>query len=243
MSNTTRNYRFKDVDMLMSAATILESAIAHKVFLQSKRSTWADPYFEVLGARINQAVQNLLGVDSAKLLRQSTAVLIVIQQNALKDLAEIKVQLTEDLKPDKAERTEVLKQLGFTSFLKDVQNGNQKALINLLYQFKTNLTFELKASIVSKGTSAASLDAIMGYADTLKNADIFQEGFKGSRKVITTATLKEFNLIYDAVIGISKIASSLFKDDPAIQDQFKYSKVNRASSAGSTKTAPAITTI
>ena len=241
MSNLKRSYNTKDVDMLMAAATILESAIAHKAFLQSKRSTWADPFFEDLNWKINQAVQNLLGVDSAKLLRQSTAVLTVIQQNAVKGLAEIKVQLTEDFKGDKAERTEVLKQLGFTSFLKDVQKGDQKALINLLYQFKTNLTPELKANIISKGSAAASLDAITGYADTLKNADIFQEGFKGSKKVITTATLKEYNLIYDAVIGISKIASNLFKENPAIQDQFTYAKVAMISRAGSTKSAPVST--
>jgi len=46
MATITRNYSTKDVDMLLAIDTIIDSAIANKAFLQSKRSTWADPYFD-----------------------------------------------------------------------------------------------------------------------------------------------------------------------------------------------------
>ena len=58
MAPTMRNYKFKDVDMLVSSSTVLESAIYNKSFLQTKRSTWADPYFDDLKAKIEKATQD-----------------------------------------------------------------------------------------------------------------------------------------------------------------------------------------
>ena len=40
-----RKYKTKDIEMLTATATIIENAIANKAFLQSKRTTWADPFF------------------------------------------------------------------------------------------------------------------------------------------------------------------------------------------------------
>jgi hypothetical protein len=225
MATSQRNYNIKDVDMLVTASTVIESAITNKALLQSKRSTWADPFFDDLKTRIDTAIQTYLGIDSAKDLRQATQTLIGIQTQALSHLAECKVQITEDFKSNKIRRDEILNQLGFTTYHKDAQKGDQEALINLLFQFKTNLTGTLKAEISTKGTPVILLDTIAGYADTLKNADITQETFKGQRKTITATALKEFNEIYDAVISICKISNKFYKDQPHIQDQFSFNKV------------------
>ena len=227
MKTAQRNYRVKDVDMLISAATIVESAIANKSFLQSKRNTWQDPFFEDLQAKIENAIQNHLGIDSAKDLRQATQTIVAIHTQALKDLAEVKTQITEDFKTDKTQLAEILNQLGFTAFHKTAQTGDQEALINLLYRFKTNLTPVLKDQIVAKGTAAISLDNITAHADILKAADITQETFKASRKTVTAASLKEFNEIYDQIISISKIATVFFKDQPTLKDQFSFNKVSK----------------
>lgn len=243
MPATQRNYKTKDVDMLVTASTILESAITNKTFLQSKRSTWADPFFDNLKARVENAVQTYLGVDSAKNLRQATQALTGIQTQAIKDLAEVKIQITEDFKSDKTRRDEILNQLGFTSYHKAAQKGDQEGLINLLFQFKTNLTKTLKTEIVKAGTAEAALDTITAYADTLKNADVSQESYKGERKTITAASLKEFNEIYDSVISICKISGKFFKDKPHLKDQFSYSKVaktlNQTKKAAAPPAAPA----
>jgi len=238
MTTTQRNYKNKDVDMLVTASTIIESAIINKVFLQSKRSTWADPFFDDLKAKIEDVIQTYLGVDSAKDLRQATIVLTDIQKQAIKDLAEAKIQITEDFKSDKIRRDEILNQLGFTTYHKDAQKGDQEALINLLFQFKLNLTTALKTEISTKGTPATLLDTIAGYADTLKNADVNQESFKGTRKTITATSLKEFNDIYDQVISICKISSKFYKDQPALKDQFSYSKVAKVLNAKAKTTPP-----
>ena len=147
-----------------------------------KRSTWADPFFTNLKTRIDTAVQTFLGVDSAKNLRQATQVVIGLQKNAILDLAEFKIQVVEDFKSDKIRRDEILNQLGFTSYHKGAQKGDQEALINLLFQFKTNMVAALKTEITAKGTAATLIDRIITYANTLKNADVTQETFKGTRK-------------------------------------------------------------
>ncbi len=228
MKTDNRLYHAKDVDMLVTAATIVESAIANKKLLQTKRSTWADPFFDDLKLKIETATQTFLGVDNAKDLRGATLALMVIQKQAVKDLAECKVQLSEDFKNDKSSRDELMKQLGFASYLKDAQKGDQEALINLLYQFKTNLIPIVKNLIVSKGTSKEILDTITGYADNLRSANVSQESFKGQRKTITVAAVNEFNDIYNQVISICKISAKFYKDEPAVKDQFSFTKVLKA---------------
>lgn len=227
MPTQQRNYKTKDVDMLIASSTIIETAITNKTFLQSKRATWADPFFDDLKTKIDNAIQTHLGIDSAKDLRQATQALTTIQKNAIKDLAEAKIQITEDFKNDKPRRDEILTQLGFKTYHKDAQKGDQEALINLLFQFKTMLIPTLKTEIVNAGTAGTLLDTIVSYADTLKNADVSQETFKGARKTITAAALNEFNKIYDNVISICKIASKFYKDAPDMKDQFSFAKVSK----------------
>ena len=231
MSTTTRKYRGKDVDMLVSCSTLLENALANKTFLQSKRSTWTDDFFTAIQTKIDKALEVHLGIDSAKDLRGATQVLKSIQKQALKDLAEVKVQIAEDYKKEPVKQTEVLTQLGFTTYHKEAQNNDQEALVQLLYKFKTNLTNDLKNEIVSKGTAESILTQITMYADTLKNADITQETFKGTRKEITETAVNAFNEIYDDVISIAKIASKFYQEEPIKKDLFSFNKINKTISA------------
>ncbi len=244
MSTTVqRIYKTKDVDMLIAASTIIETAIANKGFLQTKRSTWADPFFENLQTEINTTIQSFLGIDSAKDLRQATQVVLSIQKQAIKDLAEVKVQLVEDFKSNPTRKTEILTQLGFTSYFKQAQKGDQEALINLLYQFKTNLSPTLATEIETQGIAMASLTNITNYADTLKTADITQESNKGVRRVITAEAITQFNLIYNKVISVSKISTKFFKDSPAQKEQFSFNKVSKAINASrksATTTSPTV---
>lgn len=221
-----RKYNHKDVDMLVAASTIVETAIDNKTFLLTKRSTWIDPFFPDLQAKIDLAIKDHLGVDTAKELREATIAINGIQKQAMSDLAESKIQIVEDFKADKIRRAEILNQLGFTTYLKEVQNGSQEALIHLLYQFKTNLTTSLQTEIVTAGTAATLLTGIKAYADTLKNADVTQETFKGSKKTITAAGVKIFNEIYDSVISVCKIAAKFYKGQQDMKDQFSYRLVS-----------------
>ena len=221
-----RKYNNKDIEMLTATSTIIENAIVNKTFLQTKRSTWAGTFFEDLKTQIESVIETYLGKDAAKQMRDATQVVLGIQKQALIDLAEFKVQVEEDFKENVTEKTEIIKNLGFADFHKIAQKGDQEGLVNLLFQFKTNMTAILKAEIVTKGTAETTIDKIIAYAGVLKSANINQETFKGTRKEITDEAITAFNEIYDRVISIAKISSNFYKTDKTKQQQFSYSKVS-----------------
>ena len=206
----------------------MDSAIANKTFLQTKRSNWADPFFQDIKTQIDSVVQNYLGQDSAKALRLATQVVKDIQTKALIELGEVKVQIDQDFKPTPDRRTEILKQLGFTDYYEPARKKDQEGLINLLYQFKTNLTTELKTEIANKGTAPASLEAIVEFADILKNANVTQEGNKGTKKEITAEGIQALNDIYSKVISIAMISAKFFQKEPTKKALFSYTKVSDA---------------
>jgi hypothetical protein len=240
MSTPKRKYNGKDVDMLIACSTLIENAIANKSFLQTKRSNWTDGFFTNLQTQIDTALEQHLGVDSAKELRGATQILQSIQKQSLTDLAEVKTQIIEDFKKESIKQTEILTQLGFNTYHKEAQNGDQEALVQLLYKFKTNLTATLKDEIVAKGTVPTILDQITTYADTLKRADVNQETFKGTRKEITTAGVTLFNEIYDEVISVGKISAKFYKAEPIKRDLFSFAKINKTLSAQKLSAEPKV---
>lgn len=228
-----RKYKVKDVEMLTAAETIIQNAITNKTFLQSKRTTWADPFFDDLKNQITSTTDTYLGKDAAQQLRQATQVVLTIQAQAIIDLAEFKIQIQEDFKNTPIQRAEILNQLGFTSYHKAAQKGDQEALVNLLFQFKT-ITPDLNDQIVTKGTAQTLIDAIISYANTLKNANITQETYKGTRKEITDEAINAFNLVYEKVISVARIASNFYKTNKPKQQQFSFAKVTAALNSSST---------
>jgi hypothetical protein len=231
MSTPKRKYKVKDIDMLIAGSTLIENAIANKSFLQTKRSNWSDDFFAGIQTQIDTALEDHLGIDSAKEMRQSTQVLQSIQKQSLTDLAEVKTQIIEDFKKDAPRKTEILTQLGFNAHHATAQNGDQEALVQLLYSFKNSLTTTLKEEIVAKGTAPIILDQITTYADTLKKADVTQETFKGTKKEITAEGINFFNDIYDDIISIAKISARFYKAEPVKRDLFSFAKINKTLNA------------
>lgn len=232
----TRNYAMKDVEMLITASAIIETAIENKEFLITKRATWVDPFFDDLKTKIDNTIKTSLGIDNAKDLRKLTASMKTLQKEAQKALAEFKVQIDADFKKEPTKKEEILNVLGFTDYLKDVQKGNQEALINLLYQFKINLDKGLKTEISKRGMSAEIFETIINFADTIKDTNVNQEKAKSGKKTTTTNYITEFNNLYEEVIAVAKIASNFYKDNPTLKEQFSFSKVAKALSAS--KAAP-----
>lgn len=217
-----RNYNFKDVDMLLASKTIVETLKANLTDLSIARSTWTEEYTNNLASKIDDAIENYLGLDKKKELRETTANLASIQMPAMRDLSFIKTQIEVDFGKD---AKEILKALGFDKNLRAVQNRDQEALIELLYSFKKGLTENLKTQIIEKGTNPELIDRIINYADQLKQTNVSQETLKETTKALSEEALQEFNDIYDEVIGICKIASVFYQFDALKKDQFTFTKV------------------
>ena len=219
-----RNYKAKDVDMLLASKTIVETLRMYQSDLLMARSTWTEEYATKLSTKIDDAIENLLGLDKKKELRDTTALLNSIQDPARRNLSFLKTQIEVDFGKDSKE---MIKTLGFNKSLRAVHQGDQEALIELLYSFKKGLSESLRAKMIEKGTNPELIDSLIEYADQLKQANLSQESLKETTKVLSETAINTFNEIYAEVIGICKIASSFFQFDPIKKEQFTFTKIIR----------------
>lgn len=228
-----RKYKVKDVDMVLAISTIVENAKLNQPYLQSKRSTFTMDYFNQLQTEIDAVIQQYLGADNAKQLRDSTALLYVKQKEALKLASEMKLQIELDFPDDKKE---MLNNLGFTAYWTRAQKKDQEALVNLLYRFKTNLTPALKATMIANGTIATDINAMIAKADELQVSNTAQETNKGNRPIQTEAELTAYNMIYNKVIAVAKMANRFYKGNETHQRLFSFSKISKTINASPQKT-------
>lgn len=222
-----RNYNCKDVDMLMASRTIAENFRANIDVLSTVRTDWTVQYADNLMTRIASAMEKNLGIDSKKNLRIASAALAEIQIPARRDVSFFKTQIDDDFKAKPQKRDELLKNLGFAKHLRNVQKGDQEALIQLLNTFRVNMNETVRKEITEKGLNNALIDNIIGYASSFEKANITQESFKSSTKIITQDVRDSFNAIYDEIIGICKKASSYYNYEPLKAEQFQFQKVLR----------------
>lgn len=232
-----RIYSYTDVVMITSAKTIAENFKANIAELTLIRSDWTEESATGLIAKIDNVIENVLGTDAQKDLRNATAALIAIDAPAKRDLSFLKTQIDDDFKNEPTLRSEILNTLGFTKHLKDVQSGSQEAMTLLLAAFKVNMTDSIKNSIVEKGTNPVLIDKIIAYANTFTQANVSQELMKQTSKNISKEVGDELNAIYDQVIGICKKASKYYKYEPLKKEQFTFQKV--ADNLGRTRKAVA----
>lgn len=229
-----KKYKVKDVDMLIAISTIVENAKLNQVFLESKRSTFTMDYFNQLQTEIDAVIQDFLGVDNAKQLRDSTALLYASQNQALLLASEMKLQIELDFKDTKAE---MMTNLGFSEFWERARKKDQEALINLLYRFKTNLTPALKATMIANGTIASDIDALIAKAGELKASDTAQEANKANRPIGTETEQKAYNVVYDKAMDLAKLAAKFYKGNASRQSLFSFSKVSKTINASPSRIA------
>ncbi len=218
----TRKYKFKDVDMLMASKAIALSLKNNQTELIIARTNWTPEYITELETKIDEAINNYLGLDKKKELRDATQSVSAIINPAKRDIAFLKTQIEMDF-GDNA--NEVLKSLGYNKHLTGVQRGVHESVIEMLYTFKKGMTDELKNTMVSKGTNVNLIERILDYADRLKEANVTQEILKETTKEISHEALTAFNSIYNEMAGICKIASSYYQYDKLKKEQFTFTKV------------------
>lgn len=218
----SKNYKAKDVEMLIGAQTIARSLNENLSELSAIRSTWTVDYASDLQDRIDNVTRKYLGIDKKKDLREATGNVQALMQPAIQDISFLKTQLEVDFGPDSGE---VLKRLGLKPNLKDADIDKQEPLIEVLHAYGKGMTPELKAMILEKGTNEVLLDRIAGYADQIMAANLTQESLKETSKEITYEARATLNGIYEEVIGICKIASAYYKNDEIRKNQFTFSKV------------------
>jgi hypothetical protein len=218
----TQKYSGKAVDMLTACQIITEQAKSDKDFLIACRPSWADPFFDNNLVRIADCFANILGVSNASKLRTATQLVNSIQHEAINSIQIFKMQVEQDFKKDPIRRTEILKTLGFSLLTK--ARKSQEILVQLLYQFKNNMTDSLRNEIIAKGISVPTINTVIAFADQLEQANVIQEMLKGSNKTLSQQAMAILNGIYSDSIAIAIIARGLFKGNKAKQDIYSYTK-------------------
>lgn len=227
-----RTYSYKDSDMLMASKVIATSFTNQLADLSMVRSNWTPEYAQELHTKIDEAMENYLGLDKKKALRDATAALTAIQAPALRNLQFLRTQIEVDFGND---ANEITKTLGYNKYMKAARYGDQEALIQLLFAFNKGMTEKLKADIVAKGTNPLLIDTITGYATQLNEANLAQETQKASTKSVSETATTAFNEIYNEIIGICKIASAYYMHDELLKAQFTFSRVVANLNAGGKK--------
>lgn len=212
------------VDFLIAARTILNSAYSHQVDLFLKSTLMTILYFDDIKVKIANAF-NIIGSDKEAPKREATDIVLEIAENANVILGDMKILILAYFKKIKARPDEVLLTLGFTEYLEKAKKGDQEALISLLAAFRANLSPTIEAQLLAAGVPPAAILSLKNYADTLREADVEQESLKGTGPELTQADIITLNEVYDEIITIAKIGQRAFKDNPAVKDQFVYSKV------------------
>jgi hypothetical protein len=226
----TRSYSAKDAVMLTALSVILKNAEDNLTELTAENDNWNATLVSTLKARVDKDFTDILGIDPKKDQRAATATVKAIQIAALPLLSTVSLRMGVAIK-DAVRRTELLNQLGFTAFAKKAQAKDQIALIELLAQFKTNLTVEVKAEITaSKDIKATVIDSIIGYANTFSNENITQETYKSNSKNITAEGVAALNATYTAVVTeFAKLVQDFYKKKKsAKKDLFSFSAIKKA---------------
>lgn len=218
-----RIYPYKDIVMLLASAEIGKALLENMQQLSVVRSNWNDDYAEQLLSKVDSIVEQYLGLDKKQAQKQATSVVNQIHDESSRNLSFLKKQIEVDF--GKTDSKDILDSLGIPTNLANINNGDQEALLQVLYSVKKGMTPALKKQIVAKGTNPALIDNLVKAAQQLKDAEINQEILKATTKEVSSDAVFAFNELYSEVIGICKIASSIFHNDPVKKELFTFSKI------------------
>lgn len=201
-----RKFPCKAIELLIVGETIVTVAATHTEALAKRRAAFTPAYFDELKTNIDKAYTNVLGVDNAQQMKDATQLLGSIMKPAKNDLVDFNKQLTFDFRKNATRLNQLKDQLGFAAHYTKLKSGDQENFIQLLAKFKANMLPDTKTEILTQGTDANLIDRILGYANTLKNANVTQEVGKILRKELTQQDISTLNDIYDQLILINNIA-------------------------------------
>jgi len=223
-----RNFNYKAVDMLVASRVVCENFKTFKTEILAVNSKWADPFIADIEARINTAIDKHLGLDSKSLQKMATGDIQKLQKEAESKLAVFKTVLSVNFESNKERLKWILDTLGYTAHLKRVQKNDQEALIQLLAQFKENMSPDLITEITDTGMSEEIITGITDMAESVRDADVTQEKHKSGSKTFTEDAVKEFNAIYTEIIGICKIGHKIFHSDKIKAEHFSFAHIVKA---------------
>lgn len=226
MHNMRRKFNYRDLSMLVAALTLTDHFEQEKEAFVAEQPLWTDPFITSYRETIQQILTTVHGINTKKNLRSATNQVNQLLVDARDDLAMVKTQIERGYRTDPSGQADLLKWLGYTDLWPAAQL-NQSEGIDLVITFRNNLTEELRTDVEAHGVNADRLTRIVGYADTLNQANVTQESLKGSTKLDTEQLISVLNAVYTQAMDICAIGKQLFKRDKTKRDLFVFRKLVR----------------
>lgn len=218
----SRNYKFKDIEMLVGSSVMYTNLKNNVGLVQAVNPNWTEEFCDTKLGEVQQAMVSVAGFNRNILLRHSTLELESIFNPLRKNISLLKV-MVETYFPDT--KHIVLNDMGYNAFFKKMQRKDQEVTIQFTYQLSDYLTETKIAEMSALGISATLLNEIKAAGPALSEKDIIQEHIKADRIEETQETIKKLNDIYEEVIGICKILLRYFDHDDRIREQFTFSHI------------------
>ncbi len=113
-----KEYVYKDVSMLLAAKIVAFNFRDNISELSQLNSKWDEPYANDFIVRVEDALNNHLGYDVKKELRDATSALNSIMSEVKTDLSVFKRLVNKFFKGEPAKKNEILNVLGLKQFPK-----------------------------------------------------------------------------------------------------------------------------
>lgn len=236
-------YPGKAVNFVIGAKVVAGHFADNISEISENRSNWDAAYATDLNVRVDTVAASYMGVNTRNELFKTTMTLNTSITAIKSDIATLKKNLEVDFKGT-PEYNNILTDLGFP------KNGpvtfTQSELVAFLTKFKSTLTPEYLTKITAKGLKPALPQRIADNAGQIIDINTSQERLKGTVKDATGKMVSDLNSLYTEIIGICKIASDYYKNDPVKKEMFTFSKVlanlgdTRSSKKEETKPAAAV---
>ncbi len=227
MKKIRRKYNCKDVTMLLAAKTIAQYFKDNIKDLSIVNQKWTIEYADDLILRIDNILNQILGIYAKKDLKDATINLVVLMGKVKQTLANFKRFVDVCFKDNSSQKDYIFTLLGFNQYYIIARQKNQVYLINLLFAFKTNFTNDLRITLVNNGMPENIIDDIISSANDVDKANAIQEKSKLLSKEISLNRRTALNDIYDEVIKICILAYPFYKNLPAKREMFTFTKITK----------------
>lgn len=234
---TKRKFNVSVPIMLTSATTAGKNLEANKDAFAKDYPYWTSERLSDFYKEID-SMSEKIGIKANKDQREATARVKSILADAVDDGTMVKSQMERGYRNEKARLNELLHLLGFSKNWTKAGNGNQNAMLDLLYTFDNQTNPALREELTGKQVSAQRIDSMKSAAHTLSAANVTQETLKGAAPVITAEMNIRLNEIYDTAIDICTAGKKVFRKDPVKSALFSFKKLSAQQVSPSKPTPP-----
>lgn len=218
-----KNYEYSHLEMLQGGRTINLSVEKNIDLFTQRRAFITSAYIQSLGTRISDTEKQVV-VDRKKEQKEDTLAIVSIQKEAASLFTDLFADMRIAYRTNKDRLQYIYQALDYNKYYAKAKKNNQGAMATLLLTFGKNIN-DYQAELVEKGILQTNIERLKTLAQLFVDADAAQEQEKHAGVKVTEDMQKELNALYDEVMTLCNLGKLIFRKDPAMAEQFVFSKI------------------